>query len=193
MQVILNQSYQPRIHFEPFLSVHEQKRYLESDLQGPGVMPRFWISGCYNQQFFEDLQTNVPYNNQIYATLTTKITAMSLFHLIKILDFTHAQQIEINLEFDPTKQQLPVTNLALYFKVDNFIKSHFKANSPIKLWYENLRTQALPAFNHANNHTTFLLPISFKEAIGSSNYQQILGAPFIKVNIFKKIDLKTIA
>ena len=191
-QVILNQLYQPQIHFEPFLSVHEQKQYLETDLQGPGVMPRFWISGCYNQQYFEALQTNVPYNNQIYVTLTTKITALSLFHLIKILDFTHGQQIEINLEFDPTKQQLPITSLELYFKVDNFIKNHFKTNSPIQLWYENLRTQALPAFNHANNHTTLLLPISFKEPMGSSNYQQILGTPLIKVNILKKIDLKTI-
>ncbi|MCL8211511.1 hypothetical protein LD125_00178 [Mesoplasma sp. JKS002658] len=191
-QVILNQLYQAQIHFEPFLSVHEQKRYTESDLQGPGVMPRFWISGCYNSQYFEDLQVNVPYNNEVYATLTTKIIAMSLFHLIKILDFTHAQQIEINLEFDPTKQQLPIDNLDLYFKIDNFIKSHFKANSPIQLWYENLRTQPLPVFNHANNHTTLCLPISFKEAMGSSNYQQILGQPLVKVNIFKKIDLKTI-
>jgi len=138
------------------------------------------------------LQVNVPYNNEVYATLTTKIIAMSLFHLIKILDFTHAQQIEINLEFDPTKQQLPIDNLDLYFKIDNFIKSHFKANSPIQLWYENLRTQPFPVFNHANNHTTLCLPISFKEAMGSSNYQQILGQPLVKVNIFKKIDLKTI-
>ncbi|ATG97541.1 hypothetical protein [Mesoplasma lactucae] len=186
---LLGFKYEPKVVFEKTLAVHNKRNYDELSWNKESVMPRFWIMGPYSLDYFQTLDLNVPENEETYSTLDCKINEMSVYKPINVLDFKNSKHINLNIEYNPLKNQ-QLSGNDIYSQVDKFVKENFVKSNPIELYYENIKGWKPPYINPFASTTELIIPISYIEDNKSvKDYQKIIDKPFVTINLRKKIDL----